>query len=194
MRRMADTPLTPLAGALLGLLHDAPQSGYALRKLFLTTPIGHFSDSPGSIYPALRRLERDRLIAGTIENPRSLRPRQVFRVTPKGLERLKAWLSMPVTRETVDDDRAVFLLRFVFMPGTLGTAATVRFLADLEREMAASLGDLRRFYRAEAKRMPLAGRLGLRAGLEGSTAWLRWARLARRTLSRASTSASRRRA
>jgi DNA-binding PadR family transcriptional regulator len=189
---MAEKPFTPLAGALLGLLHDKPQSGYSLRKLFLTSPIGHFSDSPGSIYPALRRLERDGLIAGTIENPKSLRPRQVFRVTRAGLARLKAWLSTPVTRETVDDPRAVFLLRFVFMPGAIGTVATVRFLTDLEREMAASLDDLRRFYRAEARRMPLSGRLGLRAGLESGKARLRWAQLAKQALRRAATAASKR--
>jgi DNA-binding PadR family transcriptional regulator len=182
---MAEKPFTPLAGALLGLLHDMPLSGYALRKLFLTTPIGHFSDSPGSIYPALRRLERDGLIAGTIENPKSLRPRQVFRVTPAGRARLKAWLSTPVTREMVDDDRGVFLLRFVFMPTAIGIAATLRFLTELEREMAASLDDLHRFYRAEARRMPLSGRLGLRAGLEAREAQLRWARLAKRALRRA---------
>jgi DNA-binding PadR family transcriptional regulator len=181
---MAKKPFTPLGGALLGLLHDKPQSGYALRKLFLTTPIGHFSDSPGSIYPALRRLQRDGLIVGTIENARSLRPRQVFRVTPSGVTRLKAWLSTPVTRETVDDPRGVFLLRFVFMPQVVGVAATLRFLTDLERELTASFDDLRQFYRAEARQMPLPGRLGLRAGLEACEAQLRWARMAKRALRR----------
>jgi hypothetical protein len=86
----------------------------------------------------------------------------------------------------------VFLLRFVFMPGAIGTVATVRFLTDLEREMAASLDDLRRFYRAEARRMPLSGRLGLRAGLESGKARLRWAQLAKQALRRAATAASKR--
>ena len=88
---------------------------------------------------------------------------------------------------------AVYLLRFVFMPQVLGAAATVRFLAELEREMTAWLDDLRRFYRAEATRMPLGGRLGLRAGLEGGGARLRWARLAKRALGRAAAAASRKR-
>ena len=47
-----------LGYALLGLLHQKPSSGYALRRVFATTPMGTFSDSPGAIYPALGRLER----------------------------------------------------------------------------------------------------------------------------------------
>ena len=48
---------TALEYALLGLLHQQPQSGYDLRKVFETTALGNYSGSPGAIYPALRRLE-----------------------------------------------------------------------------------------------------------------------------------------
>ena len=176
--------LSALAGALLGLLHDEPMSGYQLRKVFSTTPMGHFSDSPGSIYPALRRLARQGLVGGVVENARSLRPRRVYRVTARGLDRLKAWLGEPVTRDRVADDFDGLLLRFVFMPQTIGLAATGRFLAELEGETARYLDDLRTAARASAREMPLAGRLGLRAGIETYAARLRWAREARRTVAK----------
>jgi len=57
----------PLDYALLGLLNKRPAAGYALRRLFQTTPLGVYSDSPGSIYPALRRLHRLGLVAGARE-------------------------------------------------------------------------------------------------------------------------------
>ena len=53
-----EAPGSTLGYALLGLLHAGPQSGYGLRRTFVTTPLAVFSDSPGAIYPALRRLAR----------------------------------------------------------------------------------------------------------------------------------------
>jgi DNA-binding PadR family transcriptional regulator len=178
------TDLPPLSGALLGLLHQQPRSGYDLRRLFVTTPMGHFSDSPGSIYPALRRLAAEGLIAGTVEKAKTLRPRQVFRVTPKGLERLKAWLAEPVTRERAAGRFDLLLLRFVFMPDAIGLEATATFLRDLERELTTYVADLRTFFRTQTGDMRLAGRLGFQAGLEICEAHLRWARTARRALAR----------
>ena len=40
---------TSLGYALLGLIHLQPQSGYGLRKVFESTPMGHYSWSPGAI-------------------------------------------------------------------------------------------------------------------------------------------------
>jgi DNA-binding PadR family transcriptional regulator len=78
-------PVSLLGYALLGLLHQRPSSGYALRKTFATTPMGTFSDRPGAIYPALRRLERQGLVRGRVESSAGLRQKQTFRLTPQGL-------------------------------------------------------------------------------------------------------------
>ena len=48
-----------LGYALLGLIHQQPLSGYDVKKIFASTPMAGFSDSPGAIYPALRRLEKE---------------------------------------------------------------------------------------------------------------------------------------
>ena len=52
-----ETGLSTLSLAILGLIHQQPQTGYDIRKLFATTPLGHISNSPGAIYPALKRIE-----------------------------------------------------------------------------------------------------------------------------------------
>lgn len=174
--------LSLLEGALLGLLHDEPRSGYALRKLFATTPMGSFSDSPGSIYPALARLAAQGLIAGNVENARSLRPRQVYGLTRAGAEALDAWLREPLAVGGMREDFNGLLLRFVFMPQTIGRADTVRFLAALEIALKREVAELRKFYRLAAKGMPVSGRLGLRAGIEMCAAHARWASLAHRTM------------
>lgn len=58
----AAAPVTPLGYVLLCEIRVQPRGGYALRRLFETTPLGIFSSSPGSIYPALRGLETRGLI------------------------------------------------------------------------------------------------------------------------------------
>jgi DNA-binding PadR family transcriptional regulator len=76
------TPEVSLLGyALLGLLAQKESSGYDLRKTFADTPMQSFSDSPGAIYPALKRLELSGLIRGKVEQGSGLRRRQLFRLT-----------------------------------------------------------------------------------------------------------------
>jgi DNA-binding PadR family transcriptional regulator len=88
-------PLSLLDYALLGLAASGDCSGYDLRRLMHGTPMASFSDSPGSVYPALQRLERYRLLrAGAEEGGRK---RRVLRVTARGRQRLVAWLDAPVT-------------------------------------------------------------------------------------------------
>jgi PadR family transcriptional regulator AphA len=87
--------------ALLGLISQAPVSGYDLRKTFATTPMASFSDSPGAIYPALARLETNGLVRGHIVEGSGLRRRKIYSLTAAGKAKLADWLSVAVTREDV---------------------------------------------------------------------------------------------
>ena len=109
------SPKIPSLGyALMGLLHGKPSSGYDLRKIFSSTSLKTYSDSPGAIYPALRRLEQQGMIRSTIVEGGGLRRRQVFRPTPKGVAELKRWIALPVSREDVEGGYDQILLRFAF--------------------------------------------------------------------------------
>jgi DNA-binding PadR family transcriptional regulator len=172
-------PLTPLSYALLGLVQQAPRSGYDLRRLFETTPMGYFSSSPGAIYPALSRLERSGLVAGEVDDRQPLRPRRVYRLTAKGLEELRAWATKPVTREDLlrrDDDSE---LRFAFLGGVGTPADSRRYLESLAAEIDAEVERLERHLSA-MKGAGLHGRLALENGIELHKARARWARRALR--------------
>src|SRR5215470_5570233 len=106
---------SPLEYALLGLLRHRAQSGYDLRKTFSSTPMRHFSDSPGSIYPALQRLEKRGWTASSAENSDNTRKRRVFSPTRAGTAALIAWLEGPVTRDDVIWRLDQTLLRFAFL-------------------------------------------------------------------------------
>lgn len=165
-----------LGFALLGLLHEQPMSGYDLRKVFASTAMGSFSDSPGAIYPALGRLEKRGLVKGTVEESTSLRKRRVFKVTAKGATALKAWLKRPVTQDDVMRRIGELMLRFAFMDEALGAERTTEFLREYAERLSEYLPGLKEFHKAEADKMPLSGRLAFESGIEEYEVRLKWAR------------------
>jgi hypothetical protein len=69
---MAGRQLTSFEQILLGLICMAPASGYDLKRVFASTPMGVYQPSSGALYPALRRLELGELIRTQAGRP----PRQ----------------------------------------------------------------------------------------------------------------------
>jgi DNA-binding PadR family transcriptional regulator len=165
-----------LGFALLGLLHEQPMSGYDLRKVFASTAMGSFSDSPGAIYPALGRLEKRGLVKGTVEESSSLRKRRVFKVTAKGATALKAWLKRPVTQDDVMRRIGELMLRFAFMDDALGAERTTDFLREYAERLSEYLPNLKEFHKAQTNTMPMSARLAFESGIEEYEVRLKWAR------------------
>ena len=165
-----------LGFALMGLLHERALSGYDLRKIFATTAMGNFSDSPGAIYPALKRLETQGLVRGLVEESAGLRHRRVFRNTAKGLAALRAWLKRPITLENVARDIGELLLRFAFMDVTLGPDHSVVFLRGYAARLAEYLPELKAFHKLQAEKMPMSARLAFESGIEEYEVRLKWAK------------------
>lgn len=173
-----------LGFALLGLIHQKPRSGYDLRKIFATTPLMHFSDSPGAIYPALRRLHQKRLITTYGRRNRLSRRKQVFRATSNGINQLKKWLLRRIRRPDVVWYMDELMLRLAFMGQVLGRRATIRFLQAFQSEIAAYVSELTKYHSSAAATMPLSGRLALESGIEEYKAKARWSQGALRQVRR----------
>lgn len=166
--------VTSLGFSLLGLLQKQPQSGYDLRRLFSTTPLAHYSDSPGAIYPALNRLKEQGLVRSIVEKGAGLRFRRVFSVTPKGLARLRQWLSQPVTRDAIVHAVPELLMRFSLMDTVNGPAASVRLLTEMKRELTSHCTGLRKYLEEHGSQMPLSGRLAFDYGVRSYDALRQW--------------------
>lgn len=175
MKRQISQPKIPSLGyALLGLLQPKPASGYDLRKIFSSTSMKTYSDSPGAIYPALRRLTQQGLVRGTIEDSVGLRRRQVFRVTAKGFAELKKWISKPITRDDLTHGYEEIMLRFAFSETAAGATASVELLTSLQTALQAHVASLQKEYDASHKFMPTSGRLAFESGLRGAEYFLQW--------------------
>jgi DNA-binding PadR family transcriptional regulator len=174
--------ISGLVLAILGLLHQQARSGYDLRKVFASTAMGHFTDSPGAIYPALKRCQRDGWLKGVQHNRTSRRPRQVFSLTAKGLAVLKAQLSQPITRDDIIRIPGELILRFVFSGDVLGLKQTRQFLREYLSEIQAYLDHLRLEARASRDKFTTCGRLAMEHGIAGYETDARWARRALKEL------------
>ncbi|HWY19767.1 MAG TPA: PadR family transcriptional regulator [Candidatus Acidoferrum sp.] len=175
---MKRTVISKLGYALLGLLQQQPSSGYALRKIFSSTAMTTYSDSPGAIYPALQRLEQKGLIRGSIEQSSGLRRRQIFRLTPHGLAALKKWINRPLVRADVIRGLDEVMLRFAFSQQAVGAPGSVRLLKSLSIELTSYLPGLREQLTVNKEAMPTSGRLALESGLRSYECLLEWTKYA----------------
>jgi DNA-binding PadR family transcriptional regulator len=163
-----------LGYALLGLIDLKPSSGYDLRKVFAETAMGNYSSSPGAIYPALERLESRRVIRGVVEDSAGLRRRRIYHSTSAGTAELKKWLLKPLEPADVMRGAQELMLRFSFMERALGAAAVVAFLGKFRAALKSYLSGLESYARANAKQMPLSGRLALESGIRGYRGMYDW--------------------
>lgn len=165
-----------LGYAILGLLHQEDRSGYDLRKIFANTPMGTFSDSPGAIYPALQRLEKQGLVRGQLLPSSGRRRRRVFRPTASGRRSFKAWQTKAISQDEVIHRLDELMLRFGFMDEIAGPAQARRFLTSLTHELRRYTPSLRQYLKVHARQMPLSGRLALESGVRSYQELLRWSR------------------
>jgi len=167
-----------LGYAVLGLLHQEARSGYDLRKIFASTPMGSFSDSPGAIYPALQRLEKQGWVRGRLQPSSGRRRRRVFRPTASGRRAFRAWQTKAISADDIMHRVDELMLRFAFMDETAGPAQAARFLGNLTSELCSYLPSLRQYLKSHARQMPLSGRLALEKGVRDYEELLRWSRRA----------------
>jgi len=119
--------------AVLGLLLESPMHGYELRKR-LTGLLGAFrAFSYGSLYPSLRRMQADGLIAEDSGTPGTLkrRARRVYALTPKGRERFAELLADTGPQNYTDDGFGVHLAFFSRTPAE----ARMRILEGRRRQV-----------------------------------------------------------
>jgi len=114
--------------AILGLLREQPRHGYELKRAL--GDLGFWQVSFGSLYPALRRLEKKGFIEATAGEGR----RKAYRMTAAGTEGLQELLA---TADRGKDTDRTFQLRLAFLgylePGSRLTVLQDRRLALQER-------------------------------------------------------------
>jgi len=184
---------TTLEYAILGLIGISPATGYDIHKVFATTPLAHFSSSPGAIYPALRRLARRGLLAAQLDRTIEARPRRVYALTKAGREHLVSWLRQAVTREELIRGAGAPILRFALAEGRLAKREVLAYLGSYRRALESYLEELHGYSRRMQADAGLHPRLALEHGVRGYQGELDWVESAILQIKRARRSPSQRR-
>lgn len=162
---------TLLDYAILGLLHNQDLSGYRIRKMFEETALGNYSSSPGSIYPALKRLQKLILIEKVVQNNSE---KTLFHINNNGLDVLKSWLLQPLEKNDVERKNNEILLRFAFMDTLIKQKEKIEFLESFKALQGDYVKDLQLYYKEEAEKMPLHAKLAFEYGIESNKTTLKW--------------------
>jgi DNA-binding PadR family transcriptional regulator len=176
---MATKDLPVLSYALLGLIRlRQPCSGYDLRGFFAAQPMATFSDSPGSIYPALKRLEQSGLVRSALDETSLVRRRKLYRLSSKGEKAFDRWLTSALTADDALLRLPELLLRFSFMEDRLGPRACESFLKSLAVSLQECITMLQEHLKSIEAQLSRSGRLALRSGIKGYECQVAWARMA----------------
>lgn len=158
--------------AILGLLLQSPMHGYELRKR-LTGLLGAFrAFSYGSLYPALRRLQADGLIAEDA-GPDTLvkrRARRVYELTPEGRKRFSELVADTGPQNYTDDGFGVHLAFFSRTPAE----ARMRILEGRRRQVEERREGLREAVDRASGTLDRYTRQLHQLGLESSEREVRW--------------------
>ncbi|MFD4367038.1 PadR family transcriptional regulator [Rhodococcus sp. NPDC058521] len=158
--------------AILGLLHESPMHGYELRKR-LTGLLGAFrAFSYGSLYPTLRRMQSDGLIAENTGTPAPVkrRARRVYQLTPVGKERFTELVADTGPQNYTDDGFGVHLAFFSRTPAV----ARMRILEGRRRQVEERREGLREAVGRASSSLDRYTRQLHQLGLESSEREVRW--------------------
>ena len=171
--------LTTTEYVILGLLSTAPQTGYTIIHTLEMTDSG-WSASSGSIYPALRRLERLGVIQGDLEVMHTTRLRKVYKITDRGESVLDSWLRSVPRVDLSNHD--IPLIKFLFAERRLSRDEVLRWLDDYEHCMDAFEGTHRAWHSAQFGVSSVHQQLLLQATMMQWQMQRDWIQLARQRL------------
>jgi DNA-binding PadR family transcriptional regulator len=117
---------------LLGFLSRQPLTGYELKKLF-SISFSFFSGvSYGSIYPALKKMEKAGLVTQQLEIQNGAPNRKVYTITPAGREAFIEALKEPFRWEMPKNTFLIRLFFFAHLPPEERKAAVHSHLESLK--------------------------------------------------------------
>ena len=171
--------LTELESAVLGAIRQMqPCSAYQVRRAFARAATREWSDSAGSIYPVIARLERLKLVRARAKAD-DTRGRRDLRLTKSGEAALKGWiLGLASASSTPDPVRT--RLHFLELLG--GKRERMAFLVRAETLTRRAIDETRAFLKEERANAEIDYLASL-GGLYQLQARLKWLAKVRAALS-----------
>ena len=114
----------------LAILYDGEATGYEIRKLSVEGEYSYFIDASfGSIYPALAKLEADKLVTSRVEQQDGKPAKKIYSLTPLGR---REFINSLFEKLGEDEYRSEFMLFARFAPELPASLVTQRLHERLE--------------------------------------------------------------
>lgn len=120
---------------LLGFLMHRPMTGYEVKKAMGGSTEFFFNTSLGSIYPAFRRLEREKLVKLERRLERG-RAKNVYSITPKGRTRFMEWLEKSPRLANVREESLLKMFFYDHADGPTRTRHIREYISAVEGRLA----------------------------------------------------------
>jgi len=121
----------------LAILYDGEATGYEIRKLSVEGEYSYFIDaSYGAIYPALARLEQEKLVTARVEAQDGKPAKKIYSITPLGRS---AFIQSLFEKLGEDEFRSEFLLFLRFaseLPQSLVEQRLNERIAEVDETLA----------------------------------------------------------
>lgn len=182
MEPREERPLSTLEYIVLGLISEAPQSGYSIIATLENGTQRRWTASPGSIYPILKRLEKEKYITGELEQVYETRPRKMYTLAPTGEQAMREWILAPLTWDEVLNDREIVLIKFLFAEKFLARDEVTAWLDRYEEQTTTYDGPKRLFYQTLINASTLHQQLIYELTLLDLNMQRTWIQMARRRL------------
>ena len=124
-----------------------PLTSYAVGKHFRDSPASRFSDSAGSIYPAMERLLQGGLLR-VREEMKGRQPRRLYKISAAGQRELVAWLTEEPAQDELDPPADPLRLRLYFL-AQLPPRERRAFLDTTIERVETRLAEVREYARGE---------------------------------------------
>ncbi len=102
---------------ILGFLMEGNLTGYQIKKRMETSTSYFFTTSLGSIYPALKKLEKNEMVK-MYEGVKKGRLQKVYSITPKGKTSFLEWLQSEPSASKLKIDALLRIFFFSFLSDT----------------------------------------------------------------------------
>lgn len=155
---------------ILGLLTQQPRSVYGIRRFVqnLNWLVG--TPSFGSLYPALRALQKEGLVTLDHAARQDGPLKKIYTITQAGREALKDWIDRPIAPEPT---LKTFALRLI-LADSLSQAGLISLIHQRRAQVAANLAALEEIVTTGDPAIGLGQRLTLEYGLTVARAELAW--------------------
>lgn len=166
--------LTPLNYLLLAFIGRKPRNANQLRNALSELPPGLFSDSPGSIYPALKKMVNLGLVE--VEDLGKGRRRAPYHLTPSGRDKLFAWLGQPVQISEMVSAPAMVALRVAFAGAFSATTQDLPVrLEEMRQHALRASEELKRYCLSADTHLARSSKMSLDLAVEMLSGYARWA-------------------